>query len=263
MKKHVRSAPKPQIEYFFDLDHDEPFEIYAKLIAILAFPAPWEIHDLQRAFEALCAQSLHAACAAKPGKSAYWRARFPVYAAIDKAEIHRRLRTLRRRLRDRMKAAQLALGYFDEAIRHMKVAIGRVCPDLKPEIGDVDLQFTPLPDGVVRHSLNALIQYHYPDYNEDGRHSLEDRIWRASLPVIHLAVAFHVAARQLHPGTDAYRLDDLDRHRRILELGEIHETAAYWEWELRQAGLEGSSTFVIDPSALIPCRIKDEANLGF
>ena len=250
----------------FDFEHSEPFEIGAKLIATLGFPAPNETALRQQVFEALCAQSVRTTCAASRNGSASWRARYPAYAAIEQREIRRRLRTLRRRLRDRMTAAQMALGYFDEALRHTFTSIGEAYPDLKPEIGEIDLRPTPLPNGVARHSLNALTQFHFPNANEEGWHNRELRVWRSSLPVIHLAVAIHVLGRILKPGTAdlEYKLDDLDLHRRVLTLAEVHETALNAEWKLRHsAGQHGSSLFIIDPGRLIRCRAEKPASAAF
>ena len=237
----------------------EPFEIGATLIAILAFPGCYETNARRQAFEALCAHVVRATCEAEPEKATEWSERFPAYAAIDAKESRRRLRTLRRRLRDRMVAARMALGYFDEALRHMFASIGEAYPDLKPEIGGVELRPTPFPDGLARHSVNALMEYHFPHSNEEGRHNREHRMWHSSLPVIHLAVAFHVLGRHLQSGAEtfAYKLDDLDLHRRVLALAEVHETAAHCEWERREAGSEGSSTFMIDPNVLVRCRTEN------
>jgi hypothetical protein len=268
MNDHMNpmSTPTSSMTYLFASSHYEPFELGAKLIATLAFPSPQEIDPRQRAFEALCAQVIHATCAADPNNAASWRAKFPTYAAIGEPEIRRRLRTLRRRLRDRMKAAQIALGYFDEALRHTLVSIGEAYPDLKPEIEDIEVRPTPLPGGVVRHSFNALIQHHFPHHNEEGWHNREQRALRSSLPVIHVAVAFHVLGRHLAPGAEgfAYKLDDLEIHQRILELAEVHETALECEWARRhEAGEEGSSTFMIDPGVLIRCRAEKSPTVDF
>src|ERR1700694_593205 len=105
-------APKSQIYYLLDSSQFEPFEIGAALIAILAFPASHEIDARRQAFEALCADMVRATYEAEPEKAAGLRERFPTYAAIDARESRRRLRTLRRRLQDRMVAARMALGYF-------------------------------------------------------------------------------------------------------------------------------------------------------
>jgi len=247
-----------------DWNQLKPFQKVALMIAFLAFPDPNEIALRRRAFEALCADYVREKCREHPDEAAEWRANFAIYAAIDARESRRRLRTLARRLRDRMKAAQMALGYFDEAIRYMLYSFGETYPDLKEEIGNIDLRSTPLPDAVPRHSLNALVAIHYPRSNEEGRHNQEQRVWRISLSVIDLAVAFYVLGRQLKSGdTFFYPLDDLDLHRRVFALAEIHENALHCEWERRRAGGKGSSTFVIDPNVLIPTRTEKSATSGF
>ena len=255
-------VPNSQIYYLLDSSQYEPFEIGAELIAILAFAGSREIDARRQAFEALCANMVRATCEVEPEKAVGLRDRFPAYyAAIDATESRRRLRTLRRRLRDRMVAARMALGYFDEAMRCMFASIGEAYPDLKPETGDVELRPTPLPNGLARHAANALIQYHFPHANEDGWQNREHRMWHSSLPVIHFAVAVHVLGRHSQSGAEtfAYNLDDLDLHRRVVALAEVHETAAHSEWERRKAGLKGSSTFEIDPSVLICCRMEKPA----
>jgi hypothetical protein len=239
--------------YILDMTRHEPFEIGAKLVAILAFPGHQEVDARERAFEALCADVVRITCKTDREHRAWWSTRFPLYAAIDAAECRRRLRTLNRRLRHRMKAGQMALGFFDEALRRMLASIAEAHSDLKAQIGDVGARPTPLPDGVERHSLNALIRYHFPQSNDDGWHNQEHRIWRESLPVIHLAAALHVLGRQLRPeaATFAYDLHDLDLHRRVLALAAVHEESVRCEWERHAAGLRGSSTFSIDPQVLI------------
>jgi len=163
-----------------------------------------------------------------------------------------------------MLAARMALGYFDEAMRHMFASIGEAYPDLTRQIGIVEVRPPPLLEDMARHSLNDLMRHHLPHISEDARHDREHRIWRSSLPAIHLAVAIHVLGQHLQSGTDfKYKLDDLDLHRRVLALAEVHEAAAHSEWERRRAGLKGSSTFMIDPSALIPCRAEKSATRDF
>jgi hypothetical protein len=152
-----------------------------------------------------------------------------------------------------MRAAQMALGYFDEALRHMLAWIGKAYPELQPPIGDVATRPTPLPNGVARHSANELVKFHFPYSNEECRHNREQRIWRASLPVIHLAVAVHVLGRHFNRGAKDFQfaLDDPDLHQKVLALARVHEEAAIFERERRRAGGMGSSTFIIDPGILI------------
>jgi hypothetical protein len=252
--------------YLFDSIHYEPFELGAKLHAILAYPSERETELRHQAFEALCAQTIHVTCEAYPSNSAWWRARYPAYAAISAREIRPRLRMLDRRLRHRETAAQIALGYFDGALRRLFALIGEAYPDLQQQIGDIEWRRTPLPDGVPRHSLNALIQFHYPHCNEEGCHNREHRIWRSSLPVIHLAVAFHVVGSYLKRAADTFefRLDDLNLYQRILRLAEAHETAVECEWEWWQRHRRGgNSTFRINPGVLIRCRAEKPATLSF
>ncbi len=239
--------------YVLDTTCHEPFEIGANLVAILAFPGDQERDPQAQAVEALCADVVRITCQTDREHRAWWSARFPAYAAIDAAESRRRLRTLHRRLRDRMKAAQMALGFFDEANRRLFAAMAEAYPDLEAQIGEVEVRPTLLPDGVARHSLNALIRYHFPQSNDDGWHNQEQRIWRRSLPVIHLAAAIHVLGRRLRPEAEtlAYDLSDLDLHRRVVALTRVHEEAVRSEWERHAAGLRGSSTFRIDPRMLI------------
>src|SRR6185437_406417 len=113
-----------------DFARDEPFEIGAKMLALLAFPGCAEIDDWRLATEALCSNVIRATSAADPENSAKWRAEYPVYATIDEKESRRRLRKLPTRLRDRMIAARLARLYFGEAIRK-GVAVGQRYPDLR------------------------------------------------------------------------------------------------------------------------------------
>jgi len=259
----VMTIPNLPITGIIGSDRYEGLELGPKIIALLAFPGTHEVELQQRAFEGLCAKIVHARHRADEAIGTLSHTKFRVYGAIDEPEIRRRLRTLPRRLRDRMKAAQMAMGYFDEALRHMFASIREAYPDLGTEIGDLELRPTPLPDGVGRHSLNALIQYHYPHSNEEGQHNREQRIWRSSLRVIHVAAALYVLGRRLEPGPDgfAYNLGDLDLHRRVLTLAEVHETAARLEWHRRhQSGIKGSSTFMIDPNGLIGFRAEPPAN---
>jgi hypothetical protein len=251
--------------YLLDLTLFEPFEFGPALLASLAFPGSREDEARKLAFEALCADKLHSFSESEPKKADERRTRYPHYSAINAKERRRRLRTLARRLQDRMTAACIALGYFDEALRHMFATIGEMYPDLRPEIGPVEIRQTPLPDGVRRHSLNSLFAYRYPLADESGCHNRQNRIWRESLPVIHLAVAGQTLSMWFPPGAVEYNtlLRHVELVRRVVHLAKTHEIAGEVEWGRRCAGVSGSSSFSIDPSILVRCRTEKMALSNF
>ena|SRR6185437_1520156 len=239
-----------------DFARDEPFEIGAKMLALLAFPGCAEIDDWRLATEALCSNVIRATSAADPENSAKWRAEYPVYATIDEKESRRRLRKLPTRLRDRMIAARLARLYFGEAIRK-GVTVGQRHPGLTVELGDVDSWLATKPEEVVRNSLNELFRFHFPGLSEEARHNREHRIWRKTAPVIHLAEAMDFVGTELGSAPAfGYRLEDLNLHQRVLARAEAYETVLLDEWKRRSPRVKGGSNFVLDPRVLILLRIK-------
>jgi hypothetical protein len=74
-------------------------------------------------------------------------------------------------MRDRMAAAHVAIALLQNAIGH------------RPN----------LPDSVERLSLNQLSEFAMGEANQSSPENFETRIWRPSLPVIHLAAAVAVA----------------------------------------------------------------------
>jgi hypothetical protein len=187
-----------------DTNQQEPFEIGANLMAILAFPALAEEAAFKKAAEALCAEVLRKTIAAYPDHADDWRAAYPVYSAIDEAECHRRLRTLPRRLRDRMVASRMSLGFLRE---------------------DISGETVTLPPSMARHSLNELSKLVQPQSGQSDPENVERRAWHDTRPVAHLAAAMQIAARAIVPNQDAlgYPLDNPDLHRAVIELAQLHE----------------------------------------
>jgi len=168
----------------------------------LAFPSRAEEEARKEAGDALCAQIMHATIAAATAND--WRAKYPRYVAIDETECRRRLRKFSRRLRDRMVAARMSLGFFSEAIT------GR------PAV---------LPASMARHSLHELSKLVLEQSGEKYSQNVRRRAWRGSRSVIHLAAAMQVLARASEPGPEpfGYQLHDMNTHRRVIELAEVHE----------------------------------------
>ncbi|HTX48231.1 MAG TPA: hypothetical protein VME40_02460 [Caulobacteraceae bacterium] len=192
--------------YNLDPDLLYPFEVGAMLLAILAWPDPGEEEQLRFGAEALAAQAFHALCKAFPDEAEGWRAACPHYVSVSQAEINRRLRQLDRRLRDRMAAARMALGFMEQGLT------GRA---------------PRLPSSMKRHSLNELsilVQTDLPTISDPEM--IERRVWRQTRPVIALAVAMQLWARAASEGGTkliGYPLDNGELHAAVIELAQRHE----------------------------------------
>ena len=92
----------------------------------------------------------------------------PIYALRTSREVNRDLRTLQRRLRDRMAAGRMAIGFLKEAVGE---------------------PMTELPGDRSRVSINQLARLVIDDTGQTDAENVEARIWRPSLPVIHIASA--------------------------------------------------------------------------
>jgi hypothetical protein len=182
----------------------EPFEIGARLMAILAFPSAAEEDAMFKAADALCANNVRVSCEAIPGRAAGLREIFADYAAIDDKESRRRLRTFRRRLHDRMIASRMSLGFLEQGFTK-----------IEPR----------LPASMARLSLNELSNLVLSQSRESVAENVEKRAWRETLPVVHIAAAYQWVTRTFGGADAAYgvELQDLDFHRLVIATAEIHE----------------------------------------
>ena len=201
-------TPEPVRIVLFDFAVMEDFEVGAGLLALLAFPGVADFEKRWKAAEALCAWQIRETIAGSPMTADVWRQTFPNYAHLSKGEERRRLRTLRRRLKDRMWAARMSLGFFQEALTNEPVS---------------------LPAELRNLSLDALSAYVKKSERAptDSTENFEHRVWRASRPVIHLAAALQVVLRRHAEIPDDiggnYPLDRGDLHREVIALAEAHE----------------------------------------
>lgn len=163
-------------EYHLDFTNN-PEESCASLFAILAFPVDDE-NDTNR-------MNLHASLCHLIYQSRYesdetWAIKpqllKPIYAFRDKKQVSRDLKPIKRRLRDRMQAAKIAIAFLQEI-----------------ELG----QAFQLPKNVKRMSIKQLSELLIEETGYMEIENIETRIWRASLPVIHLAAATAVIFDQL------------------------------------------------------------------
>jgi hypothetical protein len=150
----------------------------------------------------------------------------PIYALRAEKDIKRDLKTLGRRLRDRMITAHVAIAFLQRAAGH-----------------------TPrLPRGVARLSLNELTSYVSRQAGQSDQGNTETRVWRPSLPVIHLAAAVAIslndAERNGQPRTSA---GDILHSRTLIE--EIVGRAQEFE------NLIKNNKMPIDPAKLLQLQI--------
>jgi hypothetical protein len=180
----------------WDLDRIEVYEAGASLLTLLAFPEgpPEKRAEVQAS---LCAQELRTRYVSDPQTAVVPQAIKPIYAFRTDEEIARDLRTVQRRHRDRLVAGRMAMAYVQEGA------------GLAPR----------LPPGMSRLSINALSEMVADDVGMTDSANVEARVWRPSLPVIHLAAAFQYilqTAERLHQSELSWT--DWLRDRSLIEL---------------------------------------------
>jgi hypothetical protein len=204
----------------------EVYEIGAWLLTRLAFPGKRESQEqLSRVHASLCAYALRT----KYETDGEWLVSpqpiRPIYALRPQFDIDRDLKTLQRRLRDRMIAARMAIGFLKEAVT-----------------GEI-----PQIPGLERMSINQMALLVLEDTGYTEPENVESRIWRPSLPVIHLATAIQLMLQLAEPYASPLGLESLLLDRGIIEL--VIRTAEYHRLLIVQSRLK------IDPEKLINIRL--------
>ena len=162
----------PAPEIVFDLERTEPFECGAVLLAVLAFPEEQQPTGLMESCQrTLCALAIRARVAANPEMVNQTLPMRPAYAFQDPELIDRDSRYLAKRLRHRMLAAKMCIPLLIEAQT-----------GVKPE----------LPLGITRLSINQMTELVLAESGNSEPKNIVARIWRPSLPVIHLAVSITI-----------------------------------------------------------------------
>lgn len=158
------SSPR---ELVLDARHLSLFECGADLLALLAFPSESEAKRTEIA-ASICASHLRAVFEESGDPDQVVKAK---YAFLDVRTIKRDLKTIDRIMRDRMVAAKVAIAFLQKAVGH------------RPN----------LPDSVERLSVNQLAELMKKQANQSNSENFKTRVWRPSLPVIHLAAAVATA----------------------------------------------------------------------
>jgi hypothetical protein len=209
-----------------DFGQREVYECGADLVSLLTFPSASEAERRERLHASLChgfLRELHSNSSdiEKPILIK------PKYAFRSAEEVRKDRKTFSRRLRDRLGAGHIAIAF------------------LQPAYG-----ITPnLPKGMTRPTIDGMSEQVAEQFGLAEPGNVESRIWRPSLPVVHLAAAFAVAInsgeRAGHPKTS---IGDIMRDETLIE--EIVREA-----ELYQNIIENNK-LPIDPAKLVRIAVR-------
>jgi hypothetical protein len=155
----------------------------------------------------------------------------PIYALRTSAEVRRDLRTLRRRLRDRMAAGRMAIGILKEKLTG----------------GSIEL-----PVGLSRVSVNQMARLVLADVGQTDPDNVKTRIWRPSLPVVHIASAVQVFLQLAEPELGRIGLETLLLNRGAIEC--VVRAADCHASIIAQAG-----GLPIDPARLVRLQLTEAA----
>ena len=206
-----------------DFNRVEVYEAGALLITLLAYPRERE-EVWAQVHASLCSYALRIKSASEPNWATVPQPMKPIYAFRLQQDISRDLRTLDRRIRDRMIAGRMGMGFLKEAVT------GQV------------------PAGLKRLSVNELAELVRDDARYSEPENVETRIWRPSLPVIHLATALQVLLYLGDQQIGPIGYESLLLGRNVIEL--VIRTAEHHRVLFTQ-----SRTLRLDPSNLISIRL--------
>jgi hypothetical protein len=213
--------------YEINFEKSAVYECGATLLALLAYPQDDE-KDSHRAslHTSLCALGLRYQCKMNENEITPVPMRL-VHAFRSEQEIAKDLRTLERRLRDRMVAARMAVPFLQE------VELGK-----RPK----------LPKSIKRLSLNEMAVFVAEEAEQSEPQNVESRVWRPSLRVIHLAVAALII------GTDHVRAGGTPAMETFL-LSQLFIKAVVKEAEVNEERISKAARLPIDTANLIRVRL--------
>ena len=213
--------------HLIDLHRFAVYEAGAALISVLAYPGDSEEEIRAAVHASLCHHALRVICEMEPDWALFPQPMKPIYALRTSREVNRDLRTLQRRLRDRMAAGRMAIGFLKEAIGE---------------------PVAELPGGRSRVSINQMARLVIKDVGQTDPENVETRIWRPSLLAIHIASAFQVFLQLAEPEMGKLGLETFLLNRSAIEC--VVRAAEYHASIIAQNG-----RLPIDPVRLITVRL--------
>ena len=209
-----------------DFNRLQVYEAGALLLTLLAYP---DVSDETQGniHLSLCTHALRVRSEIDPDWALLAQPIKPIYALRSQRDCNRDLRTIERRMRDRMVAGRMGIAFLKEALPG---------------------QVLDLPPTVKRLSINQLAELVLDDTQSADSHNVETRIWRPSLPVVHLASAIQVYLKLREAGTPRIGLETLLLNRAMIE--SVILGAAYHETLMAQ-----SRHLRFDPEKMIKIRL--------
>jgi hypothetical protein len=204
--------PAPNLREKITLDAGalEPFEIGARLLALLAFPAPGERKRRYGIEGALCSEIIARTCDDQPETADAIRVRYRRYT---KRKQRVSLGSFQKRLNKAMFAGTMALGYLEEGISGQSAKL----PTTMPSMSFRNLaRHVAQRDGLVDDLNNS----HY----EEAIRMFVKRTWHPWYPVLHLASAFQVACRMYSMEAEGmpYDIHNLAAHKAVVAYAQMH-----------------------------------------
>jgi hypothetical protein len=206
------------------------YDVGAVLLSLLAHPPMASgDKDWKRLQRTLCHVFLKDRSERDPEWARRRQSIKPIYAFVPEKEAKRNMRTLDRRLRDRMAAARVAIAFLQEA--------------------KLGVRPPTLPKSVKRLSVNQMADLVCDDAGMSSPENFETRVWRPSLPVIHLAAALQVLLQ-----------DENRAGRKLLSWGNVMQDRGIVKRVIREAeeyrGLIAKSPRLkIKPKVLVRVRL--------
>jgi hypothetical protein len=202
--------------HLLDFNRIEIYEAGASLVTLLAYPGKGEEETRPAVHASLCHHALRMKCGSEPGWALSPQPIKPIYALRTPREVNQDLRSLKRRLRDRMAAGRMAIGLLKEAVT------GKAAE---------------LPAGLTRLSINQMASLVLDDTGNSDLENVKTRIWRQSAPVIHLATAVQVFLQLAEPETGPLGFETFLLNRAAIECwvraAKYHETIIAQSCRLR------------------------------
>ena len=217
------------VVHLIDFHRIAVYEAGASLISVLAYPGDGDEELRAGVHASLCHHALRVLCAIEePDWALSPQLMKPLYALRTPDEVRKDLRTLQRRHRDRMAAGRMAIGFLKKAVGGM----------------------TELAGGPSRVSINQLVRLVLDDTGQIDPENVETRIWRQSLPAIHIASTIQVYLQLAEPDMGKLGLETFLLNRWAIECvvrgAEFHASI-----------IAHSPHLPIDPTRLIRIRLAD------